>query len=524
MLVSRRGLIGLAVNGSLAAVAGAPGAGSGRAARDVRRGHFRAIVIGSGFGGSVAALRLGQAGVDTLVLERGREWPVAPKRHLFGSAHGVTDTMFWRRNTTRWPAMLPVPVRTGAGVMEVSQEAGLDIACAAAVGGGSIVYTGVTLAPPRRYFEALYPATLSYQAFHRSWFPKVRAMLGATRMPEDIYRSAPFTHSRLWDRQMRRAGFSTFVSDSTFDWSVVRRETAGTAELSATVGNSDFGCGNEAKKSLTRSYLPAALATGHVRLRPLHEVIRLQRKRRGGYLVGVCRLDTDGTVLETLELSCDMLFMAAGTLNTNRLLVAARERGDLDGLPAAVGTGFGDNGDQLNLRSQPLAFHGGSQGAPSASAAFLHREFDLPLLVESWVLPTYEAAPAVATLAMTVDHEHRGTFRYERATDRVHLAGWTQEKSAAAREAVRAYSRRVAVANLGTLPLTINNPHPFTAHPVGGCAIGRCTDLFGRMHGHRGLYVVDGSLLPGNVGGANPSLTIGALAEHALAGIVTAGG
>lgn len=524
MPLSRRGLIGLAVNGSLAALTEAAGLGGSRAARDVRRGHFRAIVIGSGFGGSVAALRLGQAGVDTLVLERGREWPVAPERHLFGSAHGITDTMFWRRRTTRWPAMLPVPVRPGAGVMEVSQEDGLDIACAAAVGGGSVVYTGVTLAPPRRYFEALYPGALSYEAFHRKWFPKVRAMLGATRMPDDVYRSAPFTHSRLWDRQLHRAGFRTSALDSTFDWAVIRDELAGTAPLSATVGNSDFGCGNGAKKSLTRSYLPAALATGHVRLRALHEVIALQRRRRGGYRVGVRRLDTTGTVLETLELSCDMLFLAAGTLNTNRLLVAARERGDLADLPAAVGTGFGDNGDQLNLRSQPLAFHGGSQGAPSASAAFLHREFELPLLVENWVLPTYQATPAVATLAMTVDHDHRGSFRYERATGRVRLADWTPDKSAAAAKAVTAYSGRVAAANPGTLPITINNPYPFTAHPVGGCVIGRCTDLSGRVHGHRGLYVVDGSLLPGNVGGANPSLTIAALAEHALAGIVTAGG
>ncbi|GHH45397.1 cholesterol oxidase [Streptomyces candidus] len=524
MSVSRRGLFGFAAGGSLAAFGEAAAASGGRSDRDVRRGHFRAIVIGSGFGGSVAALRLGQAGIDTLVLERGREWPVAPERHLFGSAHGITDTMFWRRRTTRWPAMLPLPVRPNLGVMEVSQEAGLDIACAAAVGGGSVVYTGVTLAPPRRYFESLYPGALRYEAFRRQWFPKVRAMLGATRMPDDVYRSAPFTHSRLWDRQLHRAGLRTFPLDSTFDWATIRAELDGAAPLSATVGNSDFGCGNGAKKSLTRSYLPAALATGHVRLRPLHEVISLRRRRRGGYLVGVRRLDAGGTVLETLELSCEMLFVAAGTLNTNRLLVAARERGDLPDLPAGIGTGFGDNGDQLNLRSQPLAFHGGSQGSPSASAAFLHREFGLPLLVESWVLPTYSALPAVITFGMTVDHDHRGTFRYDRVSGRVHLADWTAEKSAAAARALRSHSGRVAAANPGTLPLTLSNPYTFTGHPVGGCVIGHCTDLHGRVRGHRGLYVVDGSLLPGNVGGANPSLTIAALAEHALAGIIAAGG
>ncbi|WP_229859915.1 GMC family oxidoreductase N-terminal domain-containing protein [Streptomyces poonensis] len=468
------------MNGSLAGLADTAAAqGGGRSAGDSRRGHFRAIVIGSGSGGSVAALRLGRVGVDTLVLERGREWPVAPERPVLGSAHGITDTMFWRRATARWPAMLPVPVRPGTGVMEVSQESGLDIACAAAVGGGSVVYTGVTLAPPRRYFETLYPAGLRYDAFLHTCFPKVRAMLGASTLPGDIYRSAPFTHSRVWDRQVRRASWRTFPLHSTFDWSVIRRELAGGAPLSATVGQSDFGCGNGAKKSLTRSYLPAAVATGHVRLRPHHEVVSLRPRRRGGYLVGVHRLDTDGSVVGERELSCDMLFVAAGTLNTNRLLVAARERGDLPDLSAGIGTGFGDNGDQLNLRSQPLVFHGGSQAAPSASAAFLHHEFALPPLVENWMLPSCEALPAVVSFGVTVDHDHGGRFRYDRAAGRVHLSDWTGDKSAAAASAMHYYSTRVALAK---------------------------------------------SWLPGNVGGANPSLTIAALAEHALAGIVAAGG
>ncbi|ORT60667.1 GMC oxidoreductase [Streptomyces sp. CB03238] len=76
-------------------------------------------------------------------------------------------------------------------------------------------------------------------------------------------------------------------------------------------------------------------------------------------------------------------------------------------------------------------------------------------------------------------------------------------------------SSRVIEANPGTLPVTVT-PHPFTGHPLGGCVIGRTTDLEGRIHGVKGLYVLDGSLIPGNAGGANPSLTIAALAERAV--------
>ncbi|MFC8919098.1 GMC oxidoreductase [Streptomyces sp. NPDC057116] len=525
MSVDRRHVLGLAGRGTLAGLGAAVlgGAGSRAFAAASSRTHFRALVIGSGFGGSVAALRLGRAGVDTLVVERGREWPVAPRRHVFGSMNGVTDTMFWFRRTTRWPALLPTPVRPAPGVMEVSEEEGLDIACGAGVGGGSLVYTGVTVAPPRRYFERLYPPGLRYEEFARTWFPRVRRALGATVMPADVLRSAPFTHSRLWDEHLTRAGARTFPLDSTFDWDVVRRELAHTAPLSATVGESDFGCGNGAKKSLTRSYLPAALATGHVQLRPLHEVRSIGRRRDGRFRVEVRRLGTGGAVLGTTEFTCDLLFMAAGTLNTNRLLVAARDRGDLADLPASVGTGFGDNGDQATARSQPFRFHGGSQGSPCASGAFFPTEFELPLLAENWVLPAYHALPALVTFSMTVDTDHRGTFRSDPRTGRVRLADWSADKSAAAARSATALSDRVIDANPGMLPVTVTT-RPFTGHPLGGCVIGRTTDLEGRVHGVRGLYVLDGSLVPGNAGGANPSLTIAALAERAMAGIVAAAG
>ncbi|MGK5732114.1 GMC oxidoreductase [Streptomyces sp. URMC 124] len=522
----RREVLGLAAKGALAgvtaAVLGRPGSRAFAAAAS--RTHFRALVIGSGFGGSVTALRLGRAGVDTLVLERGREWPTLPARPLFGSSTRITDTMFWFRHLTRWPTMLPVPIRPGPGVVEVSQERHLDIACGAAVGGGSVVYTGVTVAPPRRYFERLYPPGLPYDELARTWYPAVRAMLGAAPMPRDVYDSAPFTHSRLWDRQLANARMRTRPVDSTFDWEVIRRELAHTIQPSATIGESDFGCGNGAKRDLTRTYLPAALATGRVQLRALHEVRSVGRRRDGTYSAVVRRLDEHGADLGTTEYTCDMLFLAAGTLNTNRLLVAAREEGRLPDLPDTVGTGFGDNGDQANLRSQPLEPIGPVQGAPCASTAFLPTGFGLPLRVENWVLSGSASLPATATFALTVDTDHRGTFRYDPASRRVVLADWTREKSAAAARATLAFSTRVIEANPGSLPVTVNNLYPFTGHPVGGCVIGRSTDLYGRVKGCKGLYVMDGSLLPGNVGGANPSLTIAAIAERAVAGIIAAGG
>ncbi|MEE1930108.1 GMC oxidoreductase [Streptomyces sp. TRM 70351] len=474
--VHRRRALGLAATGLLAgltgAVLGAPG--SRAFATAASRTHFRALVIGSGFGGSVTALRLGRAGVDTLVLERGREWPTHPGRPLFGSPTRVTDTMFWFRGTTRWPAMLPVPVRPAPGIMEVSQERHLDIACGAAVGGGSVIYTGTTVAPPRHYFERLYPSGLTYDELVRTWYPAARAALAPSPMPADVYHSVPFTHSRLWDRQVANARLRTRPLDSTFDWDVVRGELTGTHPLSATIGESDFGCGSGAKRDLTRTYLPAALATGSVQLRALHEVRSVGRRPGGGYTVAVRRLDEGGATLGTTEYTCDLLFLAAGTLNTNRLLVAAREEGRLPDLPADVGSGFGDNGSQFDLRSQPLHSVGPAQAAPCASGAFLPDAFELPLLAEN--CPPAPTAPASSTPTPA------------------------------------------------PCPCRSATPTPSPRTPWAAASSAGRPTWRARVRGHRGLYVMDGSLLPGSAGGANPSLTITALAERALSRIVAAGG
>jgi cholesterol oxidase len=485
------------------------------------RGHHHAIVVGSGFGGAVAALRLGRAGVDTLVLERGRHWPVAPAVPIFGTVSRPTNTMFWFRDTLRHPLLPPLPVRPGPGLLEVAEEDGLDIYCAAAVGGGSVAYTGVTVAPPRRWFESLYPAGLAYREFESRWFPLARTMLGASPLPGDLYEAKPFTHARRWDRQMARAGFPTVPLDSVFDWDVIRAELAGRAPADATLGNSDFGCGNGAKKDLTRTYLPAALATGHVRIAALHEVRSVARRADGRFALEVRRLGPDGSVRDTTEHTCRLLFVAAGTLNTNRLLVAARDRDTLPGLPDTLGTGFGDNGDRFPMRTAPLDLHGIAQAAPSASGRLIAGRFELPLVAESWAVPGENGSPFQLTFTMTVDHDQRGTFRHDPATGRVRLTGWAGQSDAAARCA-RAYNRLLAEAEPGTEALPLPD-HPAAGHPVGGCVIGRSTDLEGRVTGVPGLYVLDGSLLPGSVGGANPSLTITALAERAMSRIVAAG-
>jgi len=526
MEVNRRHFLGLSASGALASLSaatlGLPGGRAYAAAAD--RTDFTSIVIGSGFGGSVAALRLGQAGVDTLVVERGQEWPIPNDTELVtGNQDHPNNRMFWMRGISDWPAVVPTLLTPAPVVMEVSSESNLNIACGAAVGGGSVVYTGVTVDPPRKYFERLYPG-LSWLEFALVWYPKVRAMLQVSTMPDDVYNSAPFTHSRVWDAHMRKVGYSPGKLDSIWDWDVVHRELAGTVRPSAIAGETDFACSDGAKKSLTRNYLPAALATGKVQLRALTEVVALGRNAAGKYTVDVHRLGTDGSVLGTDTLTCAKLFVCAGTLNTNRLLVKARETGTLPNLPAEVGTGFGDNGDQFNLYAYTDLPAGPSQGSPCASGTFHDTEFGVPMRAESWQLFGAHGLPVIHTLTMTADFDNRGTFAYDRASGKVKLADWTRAKSKPSADAAAALNNKVIAGNPGVVPFSVSWPFTLTAHPLGGVVLGKSTDLYGRVKNNQGLYVLDGSLIPGTVGGANPSLSIAALAERSIATIIREGG
>nr|WP_160330183.1 GMC oxidoreductase [Streptomyces roseifaciens] len=483
------------------------------------RTEYPAIVIGSGFGGAVCALRLGQAGVDTLVLERGREWTTDPHRAVFGSQLDYSRKMFWFRPIAHWPLVLPFPMGPYAGMIEVSNERGIDIACAAGLGGGSLVYTCATVAPPRKHFERIFPDGITYREMDSVWYPKAAAMLRPSVMPNDIYASAPFTHSRVWDKHVGRAGYEPVKMPSTFNWEVIRQELLGTARASAIAGESDFGCSNGAKNSLTVNYLPAARATGHVTVQTLCEVESIGLGRPGTYTVTVRHIDTNGSLLEKIQYSCKWLFVCAGTLNTNRLLVAARDTGELPALDDSVGVGFGDNGDQF-IGYGYIGEGGPSQGAPSASTIFTE-EFVLPIRAENWHLMQLGQLPGIMTLTMTADPDpaNRGRFSYDSSTGKVTLSDWSGKSDAAA-QAASGFIDKVMNANSNTIPAAIRWPCTFTPHPLGGCVLGKATDLYGRLRGYRGLYAVDGSLIPGNVGGANPSFTITALAERCIADII----
>jgi cholesterol oxidase len=306
------------------------------------------------------------------------------------------------------------------------------------------------------------------------------------------------------------------------DWDIVRDEIAGRRVPSAIAGQSFYGLNSGAKRSLDRNYLALAQATRHVEVLPLHQVVAIERRRGDHYAVTVAPLRDDGSAAaEPRQLLCRHLFLAAGSIGTTSLLVRARATGALE-LNEHVGRHWAANGD-IPVTRGALPFTNAGTGGPAGH--FILEDLDNPLgptsLVELVLPPHINAAlmasgapPYFANYASLGIPPAIGSFAYDAGTDAVTLT-WpgndprVQNFLAAAQETLSVLDRRN-----GSLTLGIN---PFvSAHPLGGAVIGKATELDGRVKNQPGLYVVDGALIEGSTGLANPSLTVAALAERCM--------
>lgn len=484
--------------------------------------HSEAIVVGSGFGASATALRLAQSGTQVTILERGLRWPHDPQREIHTSDMLADGRGVFRRTSFTNLTGLPVVCDYFSGVLDATDYEHISVWRGAAVGGGSIIFTGVMIAPERRFFEAVFGNSLDYDEMASTWYPKVRQMLRLSPLPEDIYQTPNFGHSRRWDQDARRAGFDPQRIDGIWNWDVVRSELDGRTRASATVGDSNMGNSNGAKFDLTQNYIPAAEATGRATVCYGHQVLAISRERNGRYVVDVESTDPTGAVLARKTLTCDRLFLGAGSIGTSELLVRAQATGALPNLNEHVGKGWGTNGDAGMVRSFGFS-DGTAQAAPSASR--IVDESGMPLSLENWYVPGLPVnIGMLGTLGMTLDSQ-RADFAYDGGSDRVVL-NWPKNGNDATVEALRAVQNKMAFAGTtlpSALPFAKDVNSSFTAHPLGGAVLGKATDGYGRVKGYDGLYVMDGAAIPGSTGTVNPSLTITALAERNIAQIIKSG-
>ncbi len=483
--------------------------------------RVRALVIGSGFGGSIAALRLAEAGVDVTVLERGRRWEITPERDTFTKMLEPDGRAAWMHTM---PIIPGVPrVRLGGdypapyvGLLQRFSGANMDVVCAAGVGGGSLVYSGIMVQPPRTLFESVFPDSVDYGEMDSIYYPRVREIMRPASMPDDIFEAEQYLSSRVFVRHAEEAGLDVERLPVAMNWDLVRAELTGEEAEQVVLGEYLYGLNSGAKHSIDRGYLQMAEETGRVEVRPQHQVVAVAEDPSGGYRATVERIDEHGEVLETLTIAADLMFLAAGSMNTTKLLLRARRDGTLPNLGDGVGEGWGNNGLHILERGDVPEDTGLLQGGPAC--IFIHNhenpygaigmEFGpAPINLPGYLICATQGVPDRLG-RLVLDEDGEVTTEWDPTND-----------ESAVMAAEHALGQLIAAGG-GAHTHRLGLDVPITFHPLGGSTIGRVCDGYGRVIGHPGLYVVDSALVPGSTPAGNPFWTIAALAERCLDGIV----
>ncbi|MEV0247058.1 GMC oxidoreductase [Nocardia sp. NPDC050712] len=481
------------------------------------REEHRVVVVGSGFGGGVAALRLAQAGVPVTVLERGIRWPTGPGADTFPHPTAPDRRMLWH-DSMRSPFGKTLDVERYTGLIDAVPGVNMTALCAAGVGGGSLIYQGMSLQPAEAVFNAHLPPELDWATMDRVHYRRVERMLGLAVAPDELIDSPTYAAPRIFAEHVRRAGLPLTKIPMPIDWDFALAELRGEMKASYTNGDGALGVNNGGKHSVDVTYIAQAEATGRVRVETLHQVTAVERAADGRWLVHVDRIDTTGTVVENKILTTTALILAAGSINTTRLLVRAAAKGQIPDLPDAVGEGWGTNADRIYLWTNPAADFGVAQGGPVVYGSLLWDDpHSAHTLIQASTPPTGVETHSTMMVGYGVSAS-RGSYRYDSGSDDAVLHWPADGDTYIQNNFIGPTAHRIAGA-ASTLTDT-NELFPSTWHPLGGACMGTVCDLDGRVLGQRGLYVVDGALLPGNAAACNPSMTIAAVAERALDNLV----
>ncbi|MGV0836173.1 GMC oxidoreductase [Mycolicibacterium thermoresistibile] len=532
--VSRRAFIGAAA-AVAATAAGGGAAWLGSSSNRPVRSHYPAIVVGSGYGGGVSALRLGEAGVQTLILERGRLWdtpdedgkrftrmlPADTRAGWFSAVPPSLVSSFDGVSIDAVAQHVPSPQPVQAGICEKVVHGAHNVFRGVAVGGGSLVNAAIAAVPTPAQVQEAFPDIDPGQFLH-TYIRRAQARLRINYRDMAWFENTPyFQYARVGRSYAEAAGYRVDYNGSAYSFDYLRREEAGEVPRSALDFEQQFGNNHGRFGSVDQTYIRAALATGNVTLRPLTEVTAIRREPSGEYVVSLREIDRWGNEVAVDEIGCDQLHLNAGVLGTTKLLLAAREVGALPNLNDEVGRGYGNNGDVMvahNLASSdPAGTHQSLMGMINLDGRddpdnpVYASIFSLPLPVETFALGYY-------VMVKTGD---RADISYDRVTDAIRI-DWPEDYNDNVNARARQVFDKITGANWVDYRDDLFDGDifaPNTVHPMGGCVRGRATDGYGRVLGYDGLYVNDASLLPGHLG-CNPFLSITALAERNIEAIL----
>ncbi|BFM07845.1 GMC family oxidoreductase N-terminal domain-containing protein [Halioxenophilus aromaticivorans] len=484
--------------------------------------YRRSVVIGSGFGGSVAALRLGEAGIATALIERGKSWQYQGEDTFPLVAAAATEA----DGRTTWlgdmdGATGQYPVSKYTGMLERIQGDTVPSVVGAGLGGGSLVYGGVLLQPRRDIFNEVFPQ-LDYDMMDSVYYPRVLAMVSGGKIPRDILESPNYGAVRTFINNAAQAGFDITESDVGFNWNVIRREINGEISPFASIGEYVYGCNSNAKNTLDKNYIANARSTGNVSVHPLHNVQTIEQVSDRLFRTHCDVLNEFGELQYKQVFVSRYVFLAAGAINTTRLLLKSKALGDLSNLNDAVGEGFAGNGDELMGRLIYQPDISAIQGGPPCVAAhdlnnsikpvgFMHSPSN-----GSQGLP--DGVRMQLHMAMSTPNA-TGSIGYDANTDGA-IIQYPYADNEIDRQAHYQSLSKMQHLDNGVIPGSAIGSSAGIWHPLGGTVMGQACGMNGQLNGLPNIFVVDGALMPGSTAAANPSLTIAANAERIMEQVI----
>lgn len=534
--VSRRGFLGrtgsilgaMALAGPIMPTQAQAATADATAAGPIDNGaHVPALVIGTGYGGSVAALRLAQAGVDVHMIEMGMAWDTpGSDGKIFCSTTSPDQRSYWLRTKTKQPLsnFLGFPIDKDipryTGILDAEEMGGIIVYQGRGVGGGSLVNGGMAVTPKRANFGAILPS-VDAEEMYSTYYPRANAGLGVGLIDPAWFDTVDcYQFARVGRKHAQRSGFPFVFVPDVYDWDYMKQEAAGTVTKSAVAGEILYG-NNYGKKSLQKTYIAQAKATGKVTISPLHKVTSVSQASGGGYTVVIDQINTTGDTIATKTVLADKVFFAAGSVGTSKLLVRLKATGALPNLNSEIGKGWGDNGNVMVGRANHMWDPTGKVQASIPCGGIDNWDAG-GAFAEVAPLPTGIETYASFYLSIT-KNPNRAEFSYDAASGAVKLNWQTAWKQPSIDMAKTIFDK--INSKEGTIYRTdlfgtnkIWGDH-LTYHPLGGAILNKATDNYGRLHGYTGLYVIDGALIPGNTS-VNPFVTITALAERNIEKII----
>lgn len=484
---------------------------------------YNAIVIGSGFGGSVTSLRLAEKGIHTLMIEMGKFYDVTQSNNTFSPTLPPDKRSTWLKTKTELPFGMNLSWKEKyVGVLDRVAFQNMAVYRNICLGGGSISNGGVLLEPQETHFNQFISSTINFQELKNKYFPIVRNMMHASKMPDDLFNSKYYQFAQVCKEHAQKAGFEITNADSFYNFDIWRKETQNLVPKSALNGELLYGNNNGIKNSLDRNYISDALGTGHLTIKTLSKVVEVSyQAETEKYTIIVETINEKGVLQETTTHQCSHLFVCAGSLGTSEILLKARETGKLPNLNHEVGNSFGTNGNAFAIRKNINKPTGNMHSSPPTLSVL---DFNNPIAPLAAMQDIFPLGIDLRMLLMVGQpyNEYKGSFQYQQSTNSIAL-NWATNGMDQPKQAMENFIEKINEANNSQLDTTFIKEgvsSQFTYHPLGGVVLDKSSDNFGRLKGYKKLYAIDGSMLPGNCAMVNPSLTIAALAERNLVEIL----